>query len=173
MSLYGYKKKHAPANWTTAFPSASVKAQHDKEKAETTTKGRRVLVARKRIQRVSRRSQFRTEEYKDKALRFVMAAIDRGERCSVVASVPELRAGRKYGHPISDALNEVHHMRGRAGSLLTDERHWMAVSKQGHRWVHEHPAEARERGWFCPVGLWNVPDKIVEKNACLGASALL
>jgi hypothetical protein len=80
-----------------------------------------------------------------------------------VAAVPELRDGFRYGWPVSPKLNEVHHVRGRLGPLLTDRRWWMAVSKAGHRWLHQNPAEARKRGWLCEAGLWNVPDR-VERN---------
>lgn len=85
----------------------------------------------------------------------------RGETCPVVAAVPELREGRKYGWPVSAKLSEVHHVYGRGhggrGPLLSDRRLWMAVSKQGHRWVHSHPAEARARGWLAPAGRYNCP----------------
>ena len=39
--------------------------------------------------------------------------------------------------------------------LLMAKEFWMAVSKQGHRWIHAHIAEARGHGWICQPGLWN------------------
>lgn len=42
---------------------------------------------------------------------------------------------------------EVHHSRSRLGTLLTDERFFIPISRRGHRWVHEHPEEARKRFW--------------------------
>jgi hypothetical protein len=43
---------------------------------------------------------------------------------------------------------EVHHKNKRHGARLNDEAQWMAVSRQGHAWIHAHPAEARELGWL-------------------------
>ena len=112
---------------------------------------------RLRIRRCFKKRTKESELYRIEAREFVRAAIEAGGRCPVVAAVKELRDGRKYGHPISDKLNEVHHMRGRLGSLLRDQRFWIALSKQGHRWVHEHHAEARRLGFLCQPGEWNVP----------------
>lgn len=54
---------------------------------------------------------------------------------------------------------DVHHVRGRAGNLLTDERFWLAVSRQAHERIHAHPAWARVRGWLAEKGDWNrAPD---------------
>jgi hypothetical protein len=43
---------------------------------------------------------------------------------------------------------EVHHISGRIGALLTDERYFLAVSTEGHRWIHENVKEARSKGWI-------------------------
>ena len=43
---------------------------------------------------------------------------------------------------------EVHHIIGRIGALLTDERYFLAVSTDGHRWIHENVKEARIKGWI-------------------------
>ena len=48
----------------------------------------------------------------------------------------------------------VHHVRGRAGALLLDERFWLAVSQRGHRAIHDAPVVARELGLICPLGSW-------------------
>src|SRR5947207_1738497 len=48
----------------------------------------------------------------------------------------------------------VHHVRGRAGALLLDERFWLAVSQRGHRWIHDQPEAARELGLLCEAGKW-------------------
>jgi hypothetical protein len=50
---------------------------------------------------------------------------------------------------------EVHHIRGRLGKLLLDQNYWLAVSAEGHRWIHDHPGEARAHGWLCAKGDWN------------------
>ncbi len=40
---------------------------------------------------------------------------------------------------------DVHHVKGR-GKFYLDESTWMAVSRESHRWIHNHPKEARELG---------------------------
>lgn len=187
MSLRGYKKKGNPAPWLAAFPeqalrdlSAARRLLADAKKAAKRcaalkrarlrtlrklnsqpkeAKAERVLKFYKSAAKRGRR-QVRSAEYAAKARAFVAAAVARGETCPVVAAVPELRGGFRYGWPVSGKLNEVHHTRGRAGALLTDERFWVAVSKQGHRWIHAHPAEARRRGWLCEAGKWNTPEPV-------------
>lgn len=51
---------------------------------------------------------------------------------------------------------EVHHRAGgknrKATYLRTDT--WMAVSKEGHRYIHDNPKLAYERGWL----LTKIPD---------------
>lgn len=41
---------------------------------------------------------------------------------------------------------EIHHIRGRSGDLLTDERYLIAICRSCHDWIHSHPNEARKRG---------------------------
>jgi hypothetical protein len=52
---------------------------------------------------------------------------------------------------------DIHHLRGRAGSLLLDTSLWLAVSRRGHDWIHANPEAARRRGLLCEKGLWNTP----------------
>lgn len=47
--------------------------------------------------------------------------------------------------PLSE---EVHHVRGRIGAMLNNTRHWLAVSRKAHRWVHDSPREARILGFL-------------------------
>lgn len=51
--------------------------------------------------------------------------------------------------PVFPHLNttDVHHMKGRVGSLYLDVRFWLAVSREGHKWIEEHPKEAKKKGW--------------------------
>lgn len=42
--------------------------------------------------------------------------------------------------------NEVHHAKGRVGRLLNDTEWWVALCSACHRWVTEHPAEAKRVG---------------------------
>lgn len=43
--------------------------------------------------------------------------------------------------------NQVHHAAGR-GRLLLDTGYFIPVSADGHAWIHQHPAEARRKGWM-------------------------
>lgn len=38
---------------------------------------------------------------------------------------------------------DVHHTKGRVGSLMLDERHWAQMCRTCHQWVTEHPADNR------------------------------
>lgn len=46
------------------------------------------------------------------------------------------------------AATEIHHVAGRIGEQLLDERDWLPVSRDGHNWIHAHPKEAREAGFL-------------------------
>ncbi|QQU04200.1 hypothetical protein [Myroides odoratus] len=42
---------------------------------------------------------------------------------------------------------DVHHKKGRVGSLFLDTRYWLAVSREGHRIIEENPEWAKENGY--------------------------
>lgn len=44
--------------------------------------------------------------------------------------------------------SQIHHRKGRVGDLLLDESFWLALSFEGHDWVHKNPALSYERGWL-------------------------
>lgn len=43
---------------------------------------------------------------------------------------------------------DIHHTRGRTGTNYLDESTWMAVSREAHIWIHDHPREARAKGYL-------------------------
>lgn len=50
--------------------------------------------------------------------------------------------------PITGGRTEdVHHVKGRTGTLFLDERYWLAVSREGHRKIEENPIWAKENGY--------------------------
>lgn len=53
---------------------------------------------------------------------------------------------------------DVHHMKSRAGLLLFDVRHWLAVCRKCHTFIHQNPAEAKKLG-LIKAG-WNMEDKL-------------
>lgn len=56
-------------------------------------------------------------------------------------------------HPVCEicrrrASLDIHHRKGRYGKLLTDVLWWMAACRFCHQHIHDHPAEARKKGWL-------------------------
>ena len=47
------------------------------------------------------------------------------------------------GKPTTD----VHHSKGRVGNLLLDTKYWIALSREGHKFVEENPEWAKENGY--------------------------
>lgn len=45
------------------------------------------------------------------------------------------------------ASTQIHHTRGRLGDMLCNIKWWLPLSWEGHRWIHDNPAEARLRGF--------------------------
>jgi hypothetical protein len=50
----------------------------------------------------------------------------------------------------------IHHSRGRAGTLLLDERFWIPLCFAAHELIQEHPDVARRADLLCAKGEWNV-----------------
>lgn len=53
-------------------------------------------------------------------------------------------------------LRDLHHTRGRAGSLYLDERFWVMLCRHCHDVVHTHQKWAVEEGLLAGAGEWNV-----------------
>ena len=47
------------------------------------------------------------------------------------------------GWPTTD----IHHMKGRIGDLLLNQRYWIALSREGHQHVEDNPEWAKENGY--------------------------
>lgn len=47
------------------------------------------------------------------------------------------------GKPTTD----IHHKKGRVGELFLDTKYWVALSREGHRFVEENPEWAKENGY--------------------------
>jgi hypothetical protein len=141
MALKGYKPTQKKAPWFLAQP-ATVSAKP------------------KRIRHRTSKRAAEEKLYRIEAAAFLAAAVARGETCPILFEA--IKTGLKdwnYGFLIDDTVTQIHHMRGRRGSLLRDQRHWLAVSAAGHDWIERHKEEARRHGWLCEKGLFNTPDK--------------
>ncbi len=42
---------------------------------------------------------------------------------------------------------DIHHKRGRVGSLYLDTKHWIALSREGHKFVEENPEWSKQNGY--------------------------
>jgi hypothetical protein len=155
MSLRGYVKKTRPAPWTTTPAEACrrAKAEGERQALKAVRRYFKRKGYKRRIAPVSKSRRSVLAEYRREARLFVAAAVALGETCPVVDGVPDLHG------KFSNALNEVHHVRGRAGAMLLDKAWWLALSKAGHDWVHKHPKHAAERGWLAGMGEWNRQEK--------------
>lgn len=43
---------------------------------------------------------------------------------------------------------EIHHINGRENERLNDREFWLAVSRNGHQWIHSNPKLSREKTWL-------------------------
>lgn len=64
---------------------------------------------------------------------FLGTHINEGKNLLAWDSAPEL-------HP---RAVEIHHVRGRVGKMLNDTRHWLALSRWSHDFIHNNPKTAR------------------------------
>lgn len=97
---------------------------------------------RRRICQISARRSARLGEYAHAKRLFLN---DRKNWYCAVMEIIEYR---------SVPATDIHHVRGRIGKLLMDQRYWLAVSRKGHRWIHDNIEEARKRGWIAQRGDW-------------------
>lgn len=92
------------------------------------------------MRRRSKQLESQMRLYRERVVLFLM----RNRRCAVF---PSKRA------------TQVHHVRGRQGSLLLDERFWLQVSAEGHDKIHRELNWARAKGFLAKWGEWNVAPK--------------
>lgn len=45
---------------------------------------------------------------------------------------------------------EIHHKAGRVGELLNYKKNWLAVSREGHNWIHANPLSAYQFNYLIP-----------------------
>lgn len=73
-------------------------------------------------------------------------------RKAALAIYYRLRRQFLRDHPICEhpgctrAARDVHHKRGRLGTLLCAVEHWAALCRPHHNWVHWNPGAARAMG---------------------------
>ena len=47
-----------------------------------------------------------------------------------------------------ERTTDVHHKAGRVGKILLEQVYLLAVSRDGHDWIHNHPKESYEKGYL-------------------------
>lgn len=128
--IFTRKPKRPKAIWTTVPGALPV---------PTADKVAKAPKARQRIKQVSANREEELREYRRESRKWIKEQKAQGIKCPVT------------GRPVS----EVHHSRGRVGSLLNEKQFWVAVSRQGHYWIHENPMLARMANLLAEVGDWN------------------
>ena len=83
----------------------------------------------KPIKKVSDKKALQDIIYKSERIKFLM--------------LPENKICPITKQPTTD----VHHKKGRLGDLYLDKRYWVALSREGHKYVEEHPEWAKENGY--------------------------
>jgi len=107
-----------------------------------------------RINKVSTARSRQMREYRIKRLEF----LKEHPYCEVCAEIPYLPTLHKH------MATEIHHTRGRIGSLLCDSRYWKAACIWGHWWIGTHPIQARQLELICHVGEWNQTEKLEQQK---------
>lgn len=92
------------------------------------------------INQVSKKKSKEVAEYSAKKKKF----LEENPRCAVFPG---------------QSSKDIHHIRGKIGSRFLDERYWLAVSREGHNWIHDNEEEASKKGWYLSR-LENINDTI-------------
>ena len=104
--------------------------------ADSETKSKAPRKKKKKIKAVSDSMAKKLKVYREKRDEFMSRP--ENQICPVI----------KHLKGIDVPATDLHHIRGRIGSNLTDERYFLAVSRQGHTWIHENPSKSRELKWL-------------------------
>ena len=97
--------------------------------------------ARRRISPMSARRREQSKEYRK--------IVTRLKRERPICEVPQCGAKSK----------DLHHSKGRVGSLYTDERYLKMVCRKCHDRIQVDIPWARSVGMLCQPGQWNTPDR--------------
>lgn len=112
---------------------------------------------KRRIKPISDRQKERLKEYQRTKKKWRKGI--EGVWCPVMGPI--------FGRKVKVAKSP-HHWAGRAGELLCESRLFIAVSVDGHDWIHTHMDEARSLGLLCPVGCWNDYKRAIDCASRLG-----
>lgn len=159
MSLYGYKPKTKPALWMQS-PAAKERLERLRRVQEALKATKKLLkpipLIRKRAKAAFLpRRRGKAAAKPRKRLRARSSAMEarmklyRAAKARYLKDYPSCQCG------CGRKSKEVHHTRGRLGSLLLDETYWLALAPECHAWVHNNIDAARERNLIAQPGDWN------------------
>ena len=104
-----------------------IKAQESLSHSDSTKLPQKPKSRSYRIKSVSDKKLVELKEYRKKRDAFM-----KGKLCEF----PECK----------EKATDLHHAKGRTGSLLTDERYFKALCRSHHRWIEENPTDAKSMG---------------------------
>ena len=156
MSLYGYKPKTKPALWKQLLPSSKTlcevfaKEERDQQRALAKRKRDTSRIVNKLATKTVRKRIAPVSKAKQETLKTYSAF-----RAAHLAACPKCVGCRVIFKRDSRPATDIHHSRGRLGTLLTDTRWWFALCRECHDWVGANPDAARVYGLLCGQGSWN------------------
>lgn len=115
------------APWVKAFPKQARKLRPERSKSGG-------------IKSRSQSEEVRMAVYRPIAEMFKL--IHPRCQCCTVVEAFELRVARIQ----PGFTDDVHHKFGREGLMLFDTRHWLAVCRTCHGWIHAHPTASKMLG---------------------------
>lgn len=192
--MRGYIKKGKPALWKQAADAAGVvdhfavaRQQYKKAKAERNKMEAsfgRLPKQRKSVPQVSERERQRREDYRKARAAYLRDC----PYCEVCVEINNLNGKpMESWNPNSPPepltvwtlpkkehdATDIHHVRGRAGPLLTDRRFFKSVCREAHNWIHANPSLARALGLLAEPGQWNKPGPSIAHEIAAQETRLL
>lgn len=68
-------------------------------------------------------------------------------RILFLSKVENKKCAAKVVSNCRGVASEVHHKKGRIGKNFLDTKTWLAVCRNCHQWIEEHPEDAKKRGF--------------------------
>lgn len=154
MSLFGYKPK-----WKKRLDLRDLPVR-DRAKPWAIKLGKRLRTAIKKNYGVKLHPiNSRQKKIRPRSRRMTkLMTYYRQLKAEYLASNPRCVGHDAHDHPAT----QIHHTRGRAGTLLLDARFWKGVCAGIHDYIGDKPDWAREEGLLCAKGDWNTPPDDME-----------
>ena len=93
-------------------------------------------LTRTQVRRVSKKRRKESAEYMAKRKAFLLAH----PVCQLSTPRTDIIEGCRA------KATDIHHVRGRTGANYLNAGTWMSACRDCHRWVHDHPGQARAIG---------------------------